>query len=864
MSLAATAGRRRRRQRLIRPYCRAPRRRRLDDRWTGSFDDSVRECIIDEKPEGSKGVEPCACSACRLHPLVPEDTELLGYIRHQLHEHSADAIEDDGRRKVLTREADVKRIPALGRSADDFRRVLGALEARDRLGSDRPLVREEDWQLMCTIHKNAREHGLSAPPLALMTEEDRCLFNERRTSDRDLQRYEKLGTMDGIRRFVDDTLALADVEVPMPVGDATKAKCVRAWRQGRSEAECSRHVCALCETCVRPRDMERTASGLKGYTVRGVDALLMQGHHSNACATTVLGALKQALRSAPIVSGTGEDLNALKVDELKDRCRAAKLKVGGKKEDLIERLGGGGGGGGVVVGLDAFVAILEGGCAHGHGQQDLVRVAIQELVRSGHVAIAEVDGEEVISVNASFDQTPPSCGCVDTRPSPALRLLKVEPDDPSLRLRMSFAGRALQPAALFEDQKPTCETADDALKDLEFGVCRSCAGALGRGKLTAAAMAVGNDYGHHLLKDHRPEVYGTQHALRCRCHRCHPRAVPDKIARLGSGDPHRVAWEASDPCLRRPETLLPTMTLVEERSMAMFYNRIIIYRLKPVEAGGYYALTGHVISHAQQDGTELHCVQSIPRRPEELKSRVQIVFAGDHTSFQRLADSLKVKQRIGDEPIARRAVLASWAVFRKVCCRAAVRIGNKISDPLYALSILSTMWPVRLLTLPCHRSQYHDPAYEFISVNSDALEEYPEQVGGGGERFMVRCEHVVRGSAGSTSSSSPLTRHLLGHPGSSRRGCRAGHAAGSHIKRQAGSGALHARSRVAGKGRRCGEVAVHSREISAPGAEGLDHPRNCVCAVGGSVRRCALDIRQWPAYAHFPGSKPDGHGPACG
>ena len=145
MSLAATAGRRRRRQRLIRPYCRAPRRRRLDDRWTGSFDGSVRECTFDSlRPEGSKGVEPCACSACRLHPLVPEDAELLGYIRHQLHEHSADAIEDDGRRKVLTREADVKRIPALGRSADDFRRVLGALEARDRLGSDRPLVREED------------------------------------------------------------------------------------------------------------------------------------------------------------------------------------------------------------------------------------------------------------------------------------------------------------------------------------------------------------------------------------------------------------------------------------------------------------------------------------------------------------------------------------------------------------------------------------------------------------------------------------------------------------------------------------------------------------------------------------------------
>ena len=269
---------------LIRPYCRAPRHHRLDDRWTGSFDGSVRKCTFDSlRPEGSKGVEPCACSACRLHPLVPEDAELLGYIRHQLHEHSADAIEDDGRRKVLTREADVKRIPALGRSADDFRRVLGALEARDRLGSDRPLVREEDWQLMCTIHKNAREHGLSAPPLALMTEEDRRLFNERRTSDRDLQRYEKLGTMDGIRRFVDDTLALADVEVPMPVGDATKAKCVRAWRQGRSEAECSRHVCALCETCVRPRDMERTASGLKGYTVRGVEALLMQGYHSNAC-----------------------------------------------------------------------------------------------------------------------------------------------------------------------------------------------------------------------------------------------------------------------------------------------------------------------------------------------------------------------------------------------------------------------------------------------------------------------------------------------------------------------------------------------------------------------------------------------------
>ena len=271
-----------------------------------------------------------------------------------------------------------------------------------------------------------------------------------------------------------------------------------------------------------------------------------------------------------------------------------------------------------------------------------------------------------------------------------MRLLRVDPDDPSLRLRLSFAGYALQPAAIFEDQKPTSELDEDdeaTLRELEFGVCRDCARALDRGKLSVAAMAL-NNFDHHLLRDHRPEVYGTEFCIKCRCHRCHSRAVPDAIARLEPDDPTRVNWEKSDPCLKRPETLLPTMTLVEERSMSMYHQRIHIYRLKPAQAGGYLALQGHVISHAQQDGTELHCVQSIPRPPAELVSRVQIVFAGTHTQFQRVVKSLEYKKHIGDEPIARRWVLAAWAVFRKC----------------------------------------HDPSYQFVSINEEALGAYPDQV----------------------------------------------------------------------------------------------------------------------------------------
>jgi len=318
------------------------------------------------------------------------------------------------------------------------------------------IVAPEDLDLAARIHDSATLHGLGADPEHLgVTADDRARHDKT---------YNGLATPDDVQSFLANVVRQIDAgpHKPSPVTDVTREKCVRQWREGRSEAAWSRHVCAVCEGTHRRREMDTIS--------------------------------------------------------------------------------------------DAYDA-------------DLVPWGVKAIEK-------KLEGTD------------------------ALELLRVRVDKFFTRHRMNFAGYALNPVALFQPDKERADAwASDrkeelcseeeklaAFKSLKFGMCKCCASAIKRKKLPPTALALANDYGQHLLQSHSPDVYGTQHCVECRCHRCaHGGNIP---AEAVATFPENVReneeectvwsqlWKESDPCLYRKDTLLPDLTVVEEMSLGQYSRSV--------------------------------------------------------------------------------------------------------------------------------------------------------------------------------------------------------------------------------------------------------------------------------------------------
>ena len=129
---------------------------------------------------------------------------------------------------------------------------LTRLRLRQHVESDtgNMIVAPEDLDLAARIRDSATLYGLGADPEHLgVTADDRARHDKT---------YNGLATPDDVRSFLANVVRQIDAgpRKPSPVTDVTREKCVRQWREGRSEAAWSRHVCAVCEGAHRRREMD--------------------------------------------------------------------------------------------------------------------------------------------------------------------------------------------------------------------------------------------------------------------------------------------------------------------------------------------------------------------------------------------------------------------------------------------------------------------------------------------------------------------------------------------------------------------------------------------------------------------------------